>query len=195
MVNHCTSYFAVCGRKRKREALVESRDRISPATGISGLIYFFPLVLINILIIALRSNRCIRFAFSVPFALDVVVVEADSGTTSYSPDGQYDYPFAQLVQDFPGNCLDTKMAETEPIIMQGIEPSSGESHSPPGDRHITATWGSKDGSISNRQWNDVEANRLPEKVVVLESKGMINQDHPRKRIVVVGFGMVGIAFM
>ncbi|EUC44625.1 hypothetical protein COCMIDRAFT_37533 [Bipolaris oryzae ATCC 44560] len=87
------------------------------------------------------------------------------------------------------------MAETEPIITQGIEPSSGESHSPPGDRHITATWGSKDGNISNRQWNDPEANKLPEKVADLEKKGEINNDRPRKRIVVVGLGMVSIAFI
>jgi nitrite reductase (NAD(P)H) len=87
------------------------------------------------------------------------------------------------------------MAETEPIVTQGIEPSSGESHSPPGDRHITATWGSKDGNISNAEWNDAEANKLPEKVADLEKKGEINDQHPRKRIVVVGLGMVGIAFM
>jgi nitrite reductase (NAD(P)H) len=87
------------------------------------------------------------------------------------------------------------MAETEPIITQGIEPSSGESHSPPGDRHITATWGSKDGNISNAEWNDAEANKLPEKVAELEKKGEISDQHPRKRIVVVGLGMVGIAFM
>ena len=89
------------------------------------------------------------------------------------------------------------MAETEPIVTQGIEPSSGESHSPPGDRHITATWGSKDGNISNAEWNDAEANKLPEKVADLEKKGEIN-DTPkelRKKIVVVGLGMVGIAFM
>jgi len=87
------------------------------------------------------------------------------------------------------------MAETEPIVTQGIEPSSGESHSPPGDRHVTATWGSKDGNISNAEWNDAEANKLPEKVADLEKKGEINDQHPRKKIVVVGLGMVGIAFI
>lgn len=88
------------------------------------------------------------------------------------------------------------MTETEPILTHGVEPATGESHTPPGDRHITATWGSKDGNISNREWNDAEANKLPEKVADLESKGMVNHDgHSRKRIVVVGFGMVGIAFM
>lgn len=87
------------------------------------------------------------------------------------------------------------MAETETAVANDIEPSSGGSHSPPGDHHVTATWGSKDGNISNAQWNDAEANRLPEKVADLESKGEISSDHPRKRIVVVGLGMVGIAFM
>ena len=87
------------------------------------------------------------------------------------------------------------MAETVPIVTEGIEPSSGESHSPPGERHITATWGSKDGSISNSQWNDAEANKLPEKVADLEEENEINDDHPRQKIVVVGLGMVGIAFM
>jgi nitrite reductase (NAD(P)H) len=87
------------------------------------------------------------------------------------------------------------MAETEPIVTHGIEPASGESHSPPGNRHVTATWGSKDGNISNAEWNDPEANKLPEKVAELEKKGEINDNHPRKRIVVVGLGMVGIAFM
>jgi nitrite reductase (NAD(P)H) len=84
------------------------------------------------------------------------------------------------------------MAEPVPIITEGIEPSSGEAHSPPG---VQATWGSKDGSISNKEWNDVEANKLPEKVAELESKGEINDTPTRKKIVVVGLGMVGIAFM
>ncbi|KAH4189732.1 hypothetical protein HBH42_135080 [Parastagonospora nodorum] len=87
------------------------------------------------------------------------------------------------------------MAGTEPIVTQGIEPSSGESHSPPGERHVSATWGSKDGNISNAEWNDPEANKLPEKVAELEKKGEINQDGQRKKIVVVGLGMVGIAFI
>jgi nitrite reductase (NAD(P)H) len=87
------------------------------------------------------------------------------------------------------------MAETEPIVTHGIEPSSGDSHSPPGEHGVTATWGSKDGNMSNAEWNDPEANKLPEKVVELEKKGEINGDHKQKKIVVVGLGMVGIAFM
>ena len=87
------------------------------------------------------------------------------------------------------------MAEAAPILTQGIEPSSGESHSPPGERSVTATWGSKDGNISNAEWNDAEANKLPEKVAELEKKGEISDTPARKRVVVVGLGMVGIAFM
>jgi nitrite reductase (NAD(P)H) len=87
------------------------------------------------------------------------------------------------------------MADTEPIVTPGVEPSSGESHSPPGERHVTATWGSKDGNMSNAEWNDPEANKLPEKVKELEKKGEINSEGKRKKIVVVGLGMVGIAFM
>lgn len=87
------------------------------------------------------------------------------------------------------------MAEVQPILTQGIEPASGQPHSPPGEHHVQATWGSKDGNISNSEWNDAEANQLPEKVAEMERKGEIDDRHPRKRIVVVGLGMVGIAFM
>jgi nitrite reductase (NAD(P)H) len=87
------------------------------------------------------------------------------------------------------------MAETVPIVTQGIEPSSGEAHSPPGEHGVHGTWGSKDGNVSNAEWNDPEANKLPEKVAELEKKGEINGNHKRKRVVVVGLGMVGIAFM
>lgn len=48
---------------------------------------------------------------------------------------------------------------------------------------------------SNSAWNDAEANVLPEKVEKLEENGEIPKDTKRKRIVVVGLGMVGIAFM
>lgn len=87
------------------------------------------------------------------------------------------------------------MAATLPLLTQGIEPVSGESYSPPGERHVQATWGSKDGNISNTEWNDPEANRLPEKVAELEKKGELNNSHPRRRVVVVGLGMVGVAFI
>ena len=57
----------MCGRERKREALVESRERISHATRFSGSIYFFSLVLINILNIL--SCSFILSAFLFPFHL------------------------------------------------------------------------------------------------------------------------------
>lgn len=50
-------------------------------------------------------------------------------------------------------------------------------------------------------WNDAEANKLPEKVEELKANGELpNGSHtpngsPRKRIVVVGLGMVGVAFI
>lgn len=90
------------------------------------------------------------------------------------------------------------MAETEPvpIFTQGIDPTSNKSHSD-SDSPVHGTWGSKDGNISNSEWNDPEANKLPEKVEELEKKGEIKDTPPeaRKKIVVVGLGMVGIAFM
>ncbi|KAF1926988.1 nitrite reductase [Didymella exigua CBS 183.55] len=93
------------------------------------------------------------------------------------------------------------MAETESaaIITQGLDPKSGTSHSEhsePGSP-VHGTWGSKDGNISNAEWNDPEANKLPETVADLEKKGKVN-DTPqwaRKKVVVVGLGMVGIAFI
>ena len=91
-----------------------------------------------------------------------------------------------------------KMAETEPaaIITQGLDPKSGTSHSE-SESPVHGTWGSKDGNISNSEWNDPEANKLPEKVDELEKKGQINDtpQQSRKKVVVVGLGMVGIAFM
>ena len=53
-----------------------------------------------------------------------------------------------------------------------------------------AAWGQ-----SNSTWNDAEANRLPEKVEKMEENGELPKDTIRKRIVVVGLGMVGISFM
>lgn len=49
--------------------------------------------------------------------------------------------------------------------------------------------------MSNSEWNDPEANKLPETVDCLETKNEIPKDTKRKRVVVVGLGMVGIAFM
>ena len=48
---------------------------------------------------------------------------------------------------------------------------------------------------SNSTWNDAEANVLPEKVEKMEQNGELPKNTDRKRIVVVGLGMVGISFM
>jgi nitrite reductase (NAD(P)H) len=48
---------------------------------------------------------------------------------------------------------------------------------------------------SNSVWNDAEANKLPEKVQELAAKDELPQSPGRKRLVVVGLGMVGVAFM
>lgn len=48
---------------------------------------------------------------------------------------------------------------------------------------------------SNSEWNDPEANKLPEKVEKLEQNGELPKDTKRKRVVVIGLGMVGISFM
>ncbi|GAB7337008.1 hypothetical protein MBLNU457_g2423t1 [Dothideomycetes sp. NU457] len=49
--------------------------------------------------------------------------------------------------------------------------------------------------MSNSEWNDAEANVLPEKVEKMEEKGEIPIPKNRTRVVVVGLGMVGIAFI
>ncbi|KAF2723341.1 nitrite reductase [Polychaeton citri CBS 116435] len=49
--------------------------------------------------------------------------------------------------------------------------------------------------MSNSEWNDVEANLLPQKVEKMEEADEIPKTTSRKRVVVVGLGMVGIAFI
>lgn len=82
--------------------------------------------------------------------------------------------------------------EPLPILTPGLEPTSGDSYSPP-----TNFWDStsKTADMSNAKWNDAEANKLPEKVEELTLNGELPKDTKRKRVVVVGLGMVGIAFM
>lgn len=48
---------------------------------------------------------------------------------------------------------------------------------------------------NSRIWDDVEAEKLPERPEVVEVNGHILKDSKRKRLVVVGLGMVGIAFI
>lgn len=49
--------------------------------------------------------------------------------------------------------------------------------------------------MSNSEWNDAEANVLPEKVAEMDAERKIPHGTVRKRIVVVGLGMVGVAFI
>ncbi|OQN96468.1 Nitrite reductase [NAD(P)H] [Cryoendolithus antarcticus] len=49
--------------------------------------------------------------------------------------------------------------------------------------------------MSNSEWNDPEANVLPETVEKLESADEIPHNTDRKQIIVVGLGMVGISFI
>lgn len=49
--------------------------------------------------------------------------------------------------------------------------------------------------MSNSEWNDPDANRLPEKVAELDCNEQLPHPTKRKRVVVVGLGMVGISFM
>ena len=49
--------------------------------------------------------------------------------------------------------------------------------------------------MSNSEWNDPEANVLPETVEKLAAQDEIPKNTNRKRVVVVGLGMVGIAFI
>ncbi|EME86727.1 uncharacterized protein MYCFIDRAFT_186832 [Pseudocercospora fijiensis CIRAD86] len=49
--------------------------------------------------------------------------------------------------------------------------------------------------MANSERNDVEANLLPEKVEKMEVTGELPRPAARKRIVVVGLGMVGVAFI
>lgn len=49
---------------------------------------------------------------------------------------------------------------------------------------------------SSSTWQDAEANKLPEKVEKMKLNGELPKGNSnRKRVVVVGLGMVGIAFM
>lgn len=49
--------------------------------------------------------------------------------------------------------------------------------------------------MSNSEWNDPEANVLPDTVDRLEANGEINSNGKRKKVVVVGLGMVGVSFV
>jgi nitrite reductase (NAD(P)H) len=48
---------------------------------------------------------------------------------------------------------------------------------------------------SSSTWNDAEAKKLPERLSNMNLNGTSSAEVKRKRVVVVGLGMVGIAFM
>ena len=92
------------------------------------------------------------------------------------------------------------MAEPEPIPTPGLEPSSMSSHSPPASPPQNPTWGDKDASTAKLYNGDAGVNELPEKVEEMRQNGKVEAannatEGKRKRVVVVGLGMVGIAFM
>lgn len=72
-----------------------------------------------------------------------------------------------------------------------------EPHSPPSSPPRNPTWGSKDTKDAKlpSKWNDAAGNQLPGKMEQMQLAGDMNGEAKRKRIVVVGLGMVGIAFM
>lgn len=92
------------------------------------------------------------------------------------------------------------MEDSEPIPTPGIEPTSMDSYSPPTSPPQNPMWGDKDAKDAKlaEHENDAEVTKLPEilqeaqkeEVAVAETR-----EKGRKRIVVVGLGMVGIAFM
>lgn len=83
--------------------------------------------------------------------------------------------------------------ETEPIaiLTPGIEPTSGDSHSPPSSLPTKGVWEVKDGQGMEKKGGvevSSEKKEQPADYGFPKSKG-------RKKIVVVGLGMVGVAFM
>jgi nitrite reductase (NAD(P)H) len=91
------------------------------------------------------------------------------------------------------------MAEPEPIPTPGLEPTSMDTHSPPASPPQNPTWGEKngkDGKKANEGWIEPEAKGIPDKVEEGREDGKrADGEKKRKRVVVVGLGMVGIAFM
>lgn len=72
------------------------------------------------------------------------------------------------------------------------------SHSPPASPPQNPTWGAKDAGAAKLYNSDKGVNELPEKVEEMRKsgeEGEVKERKERKRVVVVGLGMVGIAFM
>jgi nitrite reductase (NAD(P)H) len=75
-----------------------------------------------------------------------------------------------------------------------------ESHSPPASPPQNPTWGEKegkDGKQANEDWIEPEVKEIPKKLEDRQEEGVREDsgETRRKKIVVVGLGMVGIAFM
>ncbi|KAF2793454.1 nitrite reductase [Melanomma pulvis-pyrius CBS 109.77] len=83
-------------------------------------------------------------------------------------------------------------SEPVPVLTPGVEPTSGGTHSPPS---LSPVGGTKGLNTSNAEWNDPEANKLPEKLERMVLNGELPKDTKRKRVVIVGLGMVGISFI
>ncbi|KAF2742117.1 nitrite reductase [Sporormia fimetaria CBS 119925] len=86
-------------------------------------------------------------------------------------------------------------SETEPlpILTPGIEPTSGQSHSPPSSFSAPGVWaGAKKGLSTHSGSNDLkdDIHHLTKKLSAAPGEG-----GGKKTIVVVGLGMVGIAFI
>lgn len=96
--------------------------------------------------------------------------------------------------------------EPDPIPTPGLEPSSMESHSPPPSPPQNPTWGAKDAGAAKELYSGdkgVGVNEVAEKVEEVRKSGEEGEvkeraevkEGKRKRVVVVGLGMVGVAFM
>lgn len=83
-----------------------------------------------------------------------------------------------------------------PILTPGVEPTSGGSHSPPSSFFSgEPVWGDKGKEYWDGTRNETEdANKLAEKAEHSKDGG-IPKSEGRKRVVVVGLGMVGVSFM
>lgn len=85
-------------------------------------------------------------------------------------------------------------SEPIPVLTLGVEPSSGQSHSPPSSLPNEGIWGIKLEKTPKVNGEVVELGKPPEEVKQ-PTDAQLPKSGGRKRIVVVGLGMVGISFM
>jgi hypothetical protein len=95
--------------------------------------------------------------------------------------------------------LPEKVQETP---SESVKVGTDGEHSPPASPPMNPTWGEKDvqdGKTLNEKYIEPEAKDLPEKVQETSSESVKEETNgeemKRKKVVVVGLGMVGIAFM